>query len=511
MFPSKIILNPEKVFKPEILKKGMRREVSISIFAILIIAAAILTVYYLNVGPTGFAILSEYTNETSCLTAGYTWENLTEENCTTETIYTNETIDCEPCLEYEDLNGTQGECLTWTSCVNETSAEEETCIDVVTGGQCTGAEEPAVSVSLTEPFDDYDAGSDIPIIFTTTGNNLICSYIVTKENGTIVIDDTAITGCANTTFDLSDEDEDYILTIFVTGSLGNASDSSDFFVDPPNGETTEEEEELVPEVPLETIPAVTKVSLGAVQSQDVNQGGSKQLTVSVQNTGTVPVTSCLLKGDDSGWFSITGGAINLNTGEESSLSFSLNVPEGTSPGEHTLGLSVDCAEATTSQTFTVNVLQKKLDFNITNVQRTREDRVRVNYFLTELAGEDQDVEIYFSIKDASGLEVANASQNRSIGANKTDNFRTNIQINETLEGNLTLSAAFNSQVYSSSVLEPISLGAPIGGFAIFEGVGGAGGVIILVVVVLILVVIFFIARKMRQSGKNLGDLFGNKE
>ena len=162
-------------------------------------------------------------------------------------------------------------------------------------------------------------------------------------------------------------------------------------------------------------------------------------------------------------------------------------------------------------------MQKKLDLNITNVRRTRDDRVSVDYILTELAGEDQDVEILFSIKDSSGVLVGEASQNRSLNANESDDFRTNIPINETLlpvnettgepvETDLTLSAAFNSQVYSSTVLEPITLGAPIGGFAIFEGIGGAGGAILLIVVVLILIVIFFIARKMRQSGKTLGSL-----
>ena len=67
------------------------------------------------------------------------------------------------------------------------------------------------------------------------------------------------------------------------------------------------------------------------------------------------------------------------------------------------------------------------------------------------------MQIFFTIADASGLQVANASQNSSVDANETDDFRANIPINESLEGNLTLSAAFNSQVYSSSVLEPITL------------------------------------------------------
>jgi len=466
----------------------MRREVSISIFAVLIIAAAILTVYYLNVGPTGFAVLSDYTNETSCLTAGHTWENLTEQNCTIETTCINQTTDCEPCLGYEDLNGTQGNCIDWSSCVGENCTDEETCVDIVTGGQCVG---------------DVCGSGHLNLCLNETACSNAEGYWRDSQCNAEPAACSPKWDCNTWSNCSSSGAQKRTCTDGNSCGITTGKPSENRSCTPPSESALQET--------VETTPTVTEVSLGGVSAQDINQGNSGQFTVPLQNTGTVPVTSCLLKGDDSGWFSITGGAINLNTGEESSLSFSLNVPEATSPGEHTLGLSVDCAEATTSQTITVNVLQKKLNFNITNVQRTREDRVRVDYSLTELAGEDQDVEIYFSIKDASGLEVANASQNRSIGANKTDDFRTNIQINETLEGNLTLSAAFNSQVYSSSVLEPISLGAPIGGFAIFEGVGGAGGVIILVVVVLILVVIFFIARKMRKSGKDLGDLLGGSK
>jgi len=78
-----------------------------------------------------------------------------------------------------------------------------------------------------------------------------------------------------------------------------------------------------------------------------------------------------------------------------------------------------------------------------------------------------------------------------------DDFRTNLAINESLNGTMTLSAAFNSQIYSSTVLEPIDL-STVTGSAIFGGVGG-GSVVVLVIVVLVLGAIFFVARKMRKS------------
>ena len=195
-------------------------------------------------------------------------------------------------------------------------------------------------------------------------------------------------------------------------------------------------------------------------------------------------------------------------GEEKNFAFTMNVPAEAADGTYTFSLFLKCTQISKNSEFSVQVEKQKLDFEITNVQRTADDEVSVDYTLTELAGQDQNVNILFTILDASSLDVGNVSDSRTIGANAADNFTTTIPINETLEGNLTLSASLNSEIYSSSVLEPINLGAPIGGFAIFGGEGGAtGGIIILVVVILVLVAVFFIARKMRESGKTLGDLF----
>lgn len=109
---------------------------------------------------TGKTILEHYTNETSCVVAGYTWEVLTEKNCTTITTCVNETISCNPCLEYEIINETTnetGECINWTSCVNESCGEEQDCINVTVGGQCVG--EVCDSEHLDLCFEENDCDS----------------------------------------------------------------------------------------------------------------------------------------------------------------------------------------------------------------------------------------------------------------------------------------------------------------------------------------------------------------
>jgi len=87
---------------------------------------------------SGKAVLGDYIDEASCVVAGYIWENLINETCTNVTICINETIiNCE-CLEYEDINGTQGDCINWSSCINETCTDEENCVPVIISGQCIG-------------------------------------------------------------------------------------------------------------------------------------------------------------------------------------------------------------------------------------------------------------------------------------------------------------------------------------------------------------------------------------
>jgi len=525
----------------------MKREVSISIFAVLIVAAAILTVYYLNVGLTGFAVFEQNTNSTfsegtytnvlysgsavvldSNQTSGTyaskvfdggaggaTWNNLTWQGIgVTFEIRNCTTADCSDAnfttpsnLNNLNLTGRYFQYKTSFDSVSDTLGSVT--VDYTVAQQAT-----PLSVSISEPAGEKTSLSALPLTFTIaggTGTNLTCSYGITYAGG-VLVSNTGIScaaGANTKTFDLANKGGDNVLTLYASDSSGNVPTSSGFSVSLPagtiTGETTEEE------TPAEEIPtvAVTQISLGEVSGVvDIIQGDSSQLTLSVQNTGTVPVTSCVLRGDDSGFVTVTDSAKDINPGEGATFSFEVSASQETSPEAYTLGLSVDCADGTTaSREVTVNVLQKKLDFEVTNVQRTRGDRVRVDYSLTELSGENQNVEVYFSILDVSGLDVANTSQNSSVDANETGNFRVNIPVNEFLEGNLTLSAAFNSQVYSSSVLEPISLGAPIGGFAIFGGEGGAGGIIIVLIVALVIVAIFFVVRKMRQSGKTFGDLF----
>jgi len=530
----------------------MKREVSVLLIAVLIVVAAILSVYYLNLRPTGFAVFEQNDNATFFGVGNYTsYENVTwngsaivlnsSENITSGS-YTSKIFD-------SNNTNTTWNNLTWSGA--DVFFQVRTCFDLncstsnftnvsdlnnlnltgqyfqyraifdsvndslinVSVGYSVPASLPVqqnIQIDLLQPA-GTKTSSPISIEFTVTGANLTCWYNVkNKDNGSIIIGNTTLSGCNNSTF-VVNEDRRYLVSIYANNSTGFiVMDSSEFVYEGARNEEEINQEnqtemnvtnqtEIPQENPIEEIPTIIQISLGAVPNQDIIQGNSRPLTLSVQNIGNVPLSSCTLSGDNSGWITISDGAKNLGAGEGTSFAFSVAVPKETPVGAYTLSLHVACAETSGSTSFTVNVLQKKLNFNITNVQRTRLNKVSVDYTITELAGENQDLQIHFSIKDSSGVEVANTSQNKSVKANKTSDFRTNIPINESLNGTMTLSATFNSQIYSSSVLQPIDLSKITGG-AIFGDIG-AGNLVIVVAVVIILGAVFFIVRRMRKTKK----------
>lgn len=269
-------------------------------------------------------------------------------------------------------------------------------------------------------------------------------------------------------------------------------------------EETQEEPTEAESEPTQTVPRVT---FGAIEELSVNPNKTRESSVAV---GTdLQANDCIIegRGDRASWISSPEEQKTIAAGSSQNFEFSVSVPEGTPEGTYTIELLLRCSNTGGLKDLTFEVVEEKIGFELLDAQRTREDRVRVIYELSELTGEDQDVEISFAISE-DGVQVADTAENVSIDANDTDEFRTNIDINESLNGTMTLSISYNSEIYSSSVEEPITLGAPVGGFAIFEGLGTGGTVF--VIVVLALALIFVAVRRMRKSGTTLKDLI-NRE
>src|SRR3989344_2173125 len=466
----------------------MKKEVGIYLFLGLLAVGVFLTLYYLNPGITGFAVFEQ--NNAAAFNEGV-YENLAyDSNSSAVVLSPNESFSSVANLN--NLNLTT-QYLQYKVTFNASASPNETLsLSSVSVGSSPIPVPVQTSVSISEPSGTKSASTGIPLNFSVVGEGLTCWYDVhDASDGAVIKDNTSISGCSSLTFDLGAGEGSYALNVYANGSSGFASKSSSFSVDLPLSTTTEEEESesitgavvQVPVAPTEAIePAkVTQITASDIASFTVIPGSIHEIKWSAKNTGTEPVSTCTLKvgGDFASWVSASEDSANLNAGDSHEFVFTVDVPEDTEDGSYPVSVSVECAETSAGKTFNLNVEKKKLEFDIIDAQRTRNDRVRVLY--------------------SGNKELANFSQNRSIDANSTDEFTANIPINESLQGNFSLSANANSEVYKTSVLEPITLGTPVGGFAIFGQGLGKGSILILVAIVLALVVIIFVARRMRKA------------
>jgi len=389
----------------------------------------------------------------------------------------------------------------------------------------------STSVSLSEPSGSKEVVADLPLEFTKTGEGLTCWYSVfDASDDAVILDNTTLIDCNSTTFSLGAGEGDYYLVLFVNGTTGFDSSIISFTVDfpsPLDTETTSEETttetpiESTVQVPVTTntspvVASVTQITSSEIASVTLVPGTVSDLSFSVQNTGTEPVSACVLRslGDFASWLNVPEDSKNINQGDSATYAFTLNVPEDSEDGSYLLSVSADCAETAAARDFTVNVEKKKLGVEIISSERTRSNRVRVVYELSELTGESQDVQVYFALLDASNVEISNATENRTIKANETKDYSINLPVNESLGENVTLSLSgtFNSEVYESNVLEPINLGAPIGGFAVFDiGNVGTGSIAVFVGLIAVFLVLFFSVRRMRKSRNMKKKSSGGKD
>ena len=519
----------------------MKREVATYLIMAALVVVAFLLIYSFSFRFTGQVVLEQYENQTACEEAGYVWEDVTNETCSEIVgcvIGVTGCVDtCEECVdevtgqECSDLNYTTQEdcetveetwddiieqnCTTILDCVIGVTGCVDTCeecVDEIIRGQCIGD----CGVGFLELCNETNCVS--------VGGGYWYNDVCNAEEQSSCSNDLGLClteeECTDADGYWYDANEDGNSTCNSDECVSNSDCDSDYECSDGSCVKIATKEPEEPEEPEESLPPPISFTSSEILPLSVNPGSSQESSVIVTNTGETPLSSCMLKlmgGELDSWISISEEIININPNEERGFSFSVAVPEETEENSYSLKVATLCSNMYKIHDFVVNVEKKKLEFEVISADRTRSNRVRIIYSLEELAGEEQNVVFTFSLVDVSNAEMGNAEVNQSIDANSTDEFRINIEINEsllpinettneTLESELTLNVNFNSEIYSSSVRETITLGAPIGGFAIFEGVG-AGEAIIFVIVLFVLVFIFIFARRMRRKGKTLKDLF----
>jgi hypothetical protein len=539
----------KKFLKGEILYYLMeKREAAVYLYIGILIFGALLTVYLFNFQLTGFVVYQqqqsdfslgeknnvEYNGTHLVLTANQTFGNYTSQafdsnndssvwnNLTWQGIG-NLTFEIRVCSSSDCSNATfasadlnniniSGRYFQYLALLyNNDSNSTVYLINVTPYYSLSDSSVPSLpSISLSEPSGKKSSGTNLPITFSITGGaGYTCWYKVhDSSDGAEIIGNTSLAACNTTTFDLGASDGGYIFTLYVNSSSGFQGKTSSFSVatasnNAPNEEPAAEDTVVESTVQVPIQPQRKDLTLQAIETSTINPSDSKNYNLIVTNTGDVPVSACVLSvgGNSASWASVPDATQNLNAGEAKSFAFSISVPDNAAEGNYALAVSVQCAETIKSSDFAVSVVKKRVEFNITEVERTRQSRVVVTYSLEELLNEAQTVQLQFFLYDANNQQVANVSVNQSLSAGQNGKFSTNIPINASLGSNitLTLSANINAENYSTSVNKPITLITPTGFFALGDNLGTTGNIVAIAVLVVAVAAVTFFLRRRKSS------------
>ncbi|MGA2130615.1 MAG: hypothetical protein ABSG05_03340 [Candidatus Pacearchaeota archaeon] len=533
----------------------MSKEVSISIFAVIMLLAAVFMISYLHFSPTGFAILQgDQTNlsQGTFVNTAYNGSSVVLSGNQTTGTYTSKIFDAGNTSTWNNLTVQGSSNLVFNAricSVSDCSDHNFSTIDITNmnlsmtdryfqylvnfdSTNLTNItlylnsvsidysliqqqqQQVNTSASVVQPSGTFNSTSGIPITFNVVGNNLTCSYNVQNSSSAFVIINTTLTNCGNSTFNLNNAGS-YTFNLYVAGSFGNAYQPSAFSIVLPSQTNTTQQTQNQTNLTTATnttTPTLTQpvqqtvgVAITDIPTQNLNEDGTGTYSLSVQNTGTADLTNCVLTSDSPDWASASSKNQNIAAGASITYSLSLNVPKNSDLGNHNIGLTLTCAEATATKTLIINVIKTQIGFNLTSVNRVSSGTVRVIYSLFELANETQNVTVNFDLLDSSNLLVSNLSQNRNLSANTVKTFTANIPINsssplfqnQSQNVSLTLKTDYASSIYSGEYLKTIVLGAPTGGFLSGLAVlgGGTTSIVAAVIVLLLIIVVFFIVRK----------------
>ncbi|MFA4952888.1 MAG: hypothetical protein WC584_01555 [Candidatus Pacearchaeota archaeon] len=363
-----------------------------------------------------------------------------------------------------------------------------------------------INLSISQPSGTKSSRTGIPLTYSVTGNNLSCSYNVQTSIGGIVIANTSVSNCTSTTFDVS-TDGDYILNLFATNILGTfKSTNSSFTISTSSGSSGGStgtggggggSTTIIQETN-----GTTELNVGEINGIVGNAGDTKKLSWKVKNSGTAFLNGCKFGsyGDYASWISASEMK-NLAAGEESIFIFDVKIPGDAVDGNYLLGVSLNCQEINKSSSFNVEILKKKLYFELKKIERVSETQVKVSYSLEELFGINQNVNLQFLLFDSSNEKVAEMQEEKRISSNFKGDFETLINVDSSLEGELKLLVNMNSEEYSSFFQENVILGAPTG-FAIF-GQGSNDKIISFILIILFLLFAFFIIRRILSHRKQI--------
>jgi hypothetical protein len=360
-----------------------------------------------------------------------------------------------------------------------------------------------ISLLISEPTDTKTSRTSIPLTYTVIGTDVLCWYNVKTSVGGNIIGNTTLINCSSSSFDVS-TDGDYVLNLYANNTLGTfTSEVSSFSVDTSDpviisgggggggGGTT-------------VITGLTELEIENLPDLVVYPGDNKKLSWRVKNTGTSILNDCNLveKGDANFWI-LPNEFKNLASGEIYDFVFNLGISESVNPGKYNLEVSLQCQEINKSTSIVIEIIERKLGFEIWNVERLNDEQVKVSYLLQELSNIEQEVKMQFLLFDSENKKIAEVEETKTISANSKDEFDILIPVDASLIGEMNLLVNLNSETYSTFIQEEIILGAPISGLSVFGDEGTADKAISIFLIILFLVGAFFIIRKTIQHRKKV--------
>jgi uncharacterized membrane protein len=245
---------------------------------------------------------------------------------------------------------------------------------------------------------------------------------------------------------------------------------------------------------------MAKITIEGLQNIVVNPGESKKLSLSVLNSGTKFLNGCRIKssGKLEKWIS-SDDVKSLNAGEKKDFIFSLNIPKDVDSDKYNVTLSVSCDEIRETIQLGIEIIKKKLDVILIEVKKNK-DKLKIVYSLSELAGQEQNVNVEILLAGTGNAKVAQLSEKKTIKANSENKFEVSLQLPKTAAGNLNLLINANSPIASAFVQQDVLLdGKSITGFASFLDSASAANYFNAVLVLAFLVFAFFIVRKMLRT------------
>lgn len=247
----------------------------------------------------------------------------------------------------------------------------------------------------------------------------------------------------------------------------------------------------------------SKINVREIPDMIANSGDIKKLNVYVENSQLKFIQGCKVvgMGNYSNWFS-SEEVRGLAGGESYEFLVDLKIPENAKSGDYILSLGVVCEGASKNISFNLEVLEKKLEFDLIEVKRVGKDQVRIFYSLKELSGINQNLELQFILFDYYNNQVAEIKQTNEMLSNSKKEFEVFVPVDESLSGELSLLVNMNSETYSGFIQESVILGAPTTGFVLFGRTQGFDTTISIVIAIFFLIfAVFIIVRIIKYKKK----------